>query len=66
MSVNGKREGITQEDLLAVGVQMNIKKAGEIVEQVKEVVSNWTSYAQQAGIPGNQASAIGSTHLVYG
>jgi serine/threonine-protein kinase HipA len=65
MSVNGKREGITHDDLQVVGKQMNIKKAPEIVDQVRSVVGNWRAYAHKAEIPDKQATAIGSTHLVY-
>ncbi len=63
MAVNGKREEITKEDLLSVAKQMNIKKAKEIVEKVKTVVSNWRLYAVEAGLPESQIAALGKTHL---
>jgi serine/threonine-protein kinase HipA len=64
MSVNGKREEITREDLLAVAKQMNIKKPKEIIEKVRSVVRDWNIYAKDAGVPNNQISALGKTHLV--
>lgn len=64
LSVNGNREDITRDDLLSVGRQMNIKKAREIIEQVKSVFTRWAVYANQAGIPEKQATAIGSAHLL--
>ncbi len=64
MSVNGKRENITLDDFFSVGKQMNIKKASEIIERVKSVAKNWMGYAEQAGIPENQAKEIISTLLL--
>ncbi len=64
MAVNGKREDITKEDLLSVAKQMNIKKGKEIIEKVKSVVANWRFYAEEAGLPENQITALGKTHLL--
>jgi len=64
MTINGKREDITRNDLLSVGKQMNIKKDKEIIERVRSVIDRWSYYAAEAGIPPNQTNAIGSVHLV--
>lgn len=64
LAVNGKRENITREDLLSVAKQMNIKKPKEIIEKVTSVVGDWNVYAQEAGVPKNQITALGKTHLV--
>lgn len=58
LSINGKRENITGEDLLKVGKEMNIKKAKEIVNRVKDVVNNWNNYAKDCNIPASQIAAI--------
>ncbi len=50
LSINGKRKGITREDLLLVAKNMNIKKANQLIEQVKSVVSNWNSYADKVSV----------------
>jgi serine/threonine-protein kinase HipA len=50
MTINGKREDITHDDLLSVGKQMNIKKANEIIERVRSVINRWSYYAADAGI----------------
>ncbi len=63
LSVNGKRQNITRNDLLEVAKQMNIKKADSIVNQVTEVVSRWPVYAKQTGVEKKLASAIGMTLL---
>jgi serine/threonine-protein kinase HipA len=64
LSVNNKRRNITYADLLAVASKMNIKKATEIVEQVKFAISKWKDYAKDAGIDNSQIKVIGSTHLI--
>lgn len=64
LAVNGKRENIMREDLLSVAKQMNIKKPKEIIEKITAVVSNWEGYAQEAGVPKNQITALGKTHLL--
>ena len=64
LSVNNKREEITGKDILAVANQMNIKRAKEIIEQVRQVISNWKEYATSSGIPESQIKAIGLMHPV--
>lgn len=64
LSVNGKREAITREDLLSVAKQMNIKKPKEIIERILSVLSEWNKYAQEAGVPQNQITVLGKTHLI--
>jgi len=64
LSVNGKREGITTIDLLVVAKQMNIKKAKDIIEKIRIVVSQWTQYAREAGLSSLQIHAVAKTHLL--
>ncbi|MCD8568928.1 MAG: type II toxin-antitoxin system HipA family toxin [Geovibrio sp.] len=58
MSVNGKRESISDEDLLNVAKQMNIKKPQQIIFDVISAVSNWKKYAKEAGIEKAKADFI--------
>ena len=64
MSVNGKREGIDQSDLLNIAKQMNIKKPKDIIGQVIETVKNWKHFAQEAQMPENQVLALEKTFLL--
>ena len=64
LSINNKRHDITRNDLLLLAAKMNVKKANEIIEQSKEVISKWKEYADDAGIAKSQIKAIGGTHLV--
>lgn len=52
MSLNGKRQGFSREDLLAVGSLIgNFKKqAQQIIDQVLSVVSEWQTYATKAEV----------------
>lgn len=63
LSINGKRDGITRDDLLSVAKQMNIKKAEAIIDQAKDVVGKWTYYAEEVGVEPKLAEAIDKTLL---
>jgi serine/threonine-protein kinase HipA len=58
MSANNKREDFTRDDLLAVARNMGIKNALPIVDQVSEVVSNWSRYASGAGVKDTHRAQI--------
>ena len=62
MSVAGKREGITAEDLFQLAEEMNIKKERDIVAEVADSVMRWTEFAEQAGVDGDSAEKIGRAH----
>ena len=47
LSLNGKCDNFTMQDLLQVAKKQNIKNAKEIVYQVLGVVSQWTKYANR-------------------
>lgn len=65
MSVNGKRENILLEDLLAVAKNINLKKPKPIIEQCNDVLSNWKDYAVKAGIENNQIEQIGNQIVLF-
>ena len=64
LSINGKRQGITRDDLLEVGRQMNVKKAPAIISQVSEVVARWPEFAEQTKVDSELRDAIGKTLLI--
>ncbi len=61
LSINGKRQNITRDDLLAVAKQMNIKKAPAIIDQVVNVVGQWPQYAKAQGVDKQKIKAIEGT-----
>lgn len=61
MTINGKRDDFHLRDLETVGRQFGIRSPRRIVKQVIEVVSEWTRYATEAGVPTALATRIGTT-----
>lgn len=64
LSINGKRQNITRNDLLAVAQSMNIKKAEAIIQQVKAAVSKWNDFAVQTSVNTDLRDAVGKTLLL--
>ena len=65
LSVNGKRTGITFNDLIQVAKMMSIKKADQIIEQINGVVNHWPKYARQTKVNKDLLEAIRKTLLNY-
>ena len=64
LSINGKRQHITRDDLLEVAKNMNIKKAAAIINQVKGIVSRWNEFAAEANVKADLRDAVGKTLLI--
>ena len=62
MSVNGKRDGFTWEDLAETGRRMDIKNPDIIIGNIVEVVSRWNHYAKDCGVYENHAKLIAENH----
>lgn len=58
MSINGKRDNFTFEDMMAAAQNMGISKAGEIIEKTIEVVSRWNEYAKDCGVKDDHRKLI--------
>lgn len=50
LSINGKRLGITKDDLMTIAKDNNIKKGDKIIDEINAVVKDWRKYASQAGV----------------
>jgi len=63
MSVNGRRDDFTREDLAACArtATLNTRRAARIVEDVGEVVRAWPDFADEAGVGENWRTAIDPT-----
>ena len=64
MTVNGKRDGFSKEDLLAVAASSDLKGAEKVIREVLDVVRDWPVFAQEAGVEGKQARHIAEQHRV--
>jgi serine/threonine-protein kinase HipA len=62
LSVNGKRLGITKDDLLTIARDNNIKRGKKIIEDINSVVKSWTKYAKEAEVRVDLKERI-SSHL---
>lgn len=58
LSVNGKRLGITKEDLLTIAKENNIKKATRIIDDINAVISSWSKYAKQVEVRDDLKNTI--------
>jgi serine/threonine-protein kinase HipA len=50
MSVNGKFQGITRDDLLEDADRFSVRKPREILADVRAALENWPEFALQAGL----------------
>ena len=63
MTMNGKRDNFTLEDFNACAKTASMKRgrAAKIVAEVQASVSNWPSFAEQAGVPDSVRAKIHNT-----
>jgi serine/threonine-protein kinase HipA len=64
LSVHGKRENISKDDLLVVAKLLSIKKAEKIFTQISEVVSKWEDYADEQRVPVELRDTIRKTLIL--
>lgn len=62
MSINGKRNHFTLDDLVSVGELISISRPMEIIEEVGHAVADWPRYAQTAGLNAKLQSELGDYH----
>ena len=62
MTVNGKNDNITDDDIITVGRDMglSVQKCKKILEQADNVVPMWKNYAEKCGISEEIATLIDS------
>ena len=60
MTINGKRENITLDDVLSAAKVMRIskRKALNIIDEVKYALNNWSKYAKDLAIDNNVIKGI--------
>ena len=64
LSVNGKRNNISTDDLLAVAKNMNIKKPAAILNQISSTVKSWKDFATETNVKPKLRDAIGQTLIL--
>ena len=58
MSINGKFDDITRQDLLEFAKRNNIKDAAEIIDRITEESSRWPLLARECEVPRHMIDAI--------
>ena len=53
LSINGKFNSITKNDLLELARSISIKKATHIIDEIEEVSLNWSYYAENQEVPND-------------
>lgn len=64
MSINGKFDNITREDLLELASHNNIKDAVTIIDEVCEVASHWENIGKECDVPLEIIDAIKSNMVL--
>ena len=58
MSIAGKFDDISKDDLLAFAKANNIKDAKDVIDQVVDSVANWPNMARECGVPAEMINRI--------
>lgn len=61
LSINGKRKGITKDDLIIVGKSIKCKQAIAIIDEIETTVMNWKKFASEVGVSVKLMNAIDKT-----
>ena len=64
MSINGKFDDITRQDLLAFASLNNIKDAVSIIDEIVEKISHWPELAKECEVPSAMVESITSDFLM--
>ncbi len=64
MSVNGKFDGITREDLLAEADRFGAPRPRESLRDVRAALENWTEHAKDAGLSKSKSDELGRDFLL--
>lgn len=58
MSINGKFDDITRNDLLEFAQRNNIKEGAEIIDHICQIAAGWPHIAADCGVPAKMIKAI--------
>ena len=58
MSIAGKFDDITKEDLLSFAKANNIKDANDVISEVLDGVASWPAIAKECGVPSEMIEKI--------
>ncbi|MDC7993864.1 type II toxin-antitoxin system HipA family toxin [Altibacter sp. HG106] len=61
LSINGKREHISENDLLTVAAAISLKKGKQIIQEIKETVVRWPEFAEEVQVAARLRDQITET-----
>ncbi|MBL0340892.1 MAG: type II toxin-antitoxin system HipA family toxin [Bacteroidetes bacterium] len=61
LSINGKRNNITKEDLLVIGKSIKNKKSADTISEISDIVSKWKSFADDVKVNPKLRDEINDT-----
>jgi serine/threonine-protein kinase HipA len=64
MSVNGKFKDITRTDLLAEADRFGVRRANDVIADVRAAVENWVTYAKEAGLHPDSYDKVAAEFLL--
>ncbi len=62
MSLNGKRDHFTEEDLMTAGDSIGLAKPQEVINDVFSAVERWPEFAKAAGVDDKTMEEISGNH----
>lgn len=62
MSVNGKRDNFTRQDLIQVGESISLPRPDNIIDEVASAVEQWPAFAKTAGLRPEITREIKANH----
>ena len=62
MSLNGKRDHFTREDLVVAGESISLSKPGDVINDVASAIQRWPEFAQKASVNKKIANNIAGNH----
>jgi serine/threonine-protein kinase HipA len=58
MSVNGRFDAVSRDDLLAVADRFSVASPGAVLGEVRAAVGNWAEFAERAAVPRDKGDQV--------
>jgi serine/threonine-protein kinase HipA len=65
MSLNGKQDDFTKDDLLSGAKNVGVRRANEIVDEITNVIREWNDIAKDCGVRDNHREQIAKQLLLF-
>ncbi len=62
MTINGKRDNFSRQDLLIIGESISLAKPAHIIDEVASALDKWQDFASDAGLSKKVSAEIQSYH----